>query len=110
MWCGISKYSRISITVSQHWYWLEDYHLRRAFNKEEKFNHDHAQLRNVIKRSYGVLKARFPILDKIPPYSIHVQKDVVTSCFAVHNFITKERINDDLFNQYDLPQLIIDEE
>jgi len=91
-------------------YWLGDYHLRHAINKEEKFNHGHAQLRNFIERAYGVLKARFPILDKMPPYSIDVQRDVVIACFAVHNFIRKEHINDDLFNQYDSPQLIFDEE
>ncbi|XP_060204178.1 uncharacterized protein LOC132632317 [Lycium barbarum] len=66
-------------------YWLGDYQRRRAINKEEKFNHAHAQLRNVIERAYGVLKARFPILDKMPPYSIDVQRDVVVACFAIHN-------------------------
>nr|XP_009797411.1 PREDICTED: uncharacterized protein LOC104243848 [Nicotiana sylvestris] len=91
-------------------YWLGDYHRRRAINKEEKFNHAHAQLRNVIERAYGVFKARFPILDKMAPYSIDVQRDVVIACFAVHNFIRKERLNDDLFNQYDLPQVIFEEE
>ncbi|XP_060196833.1 uncharacterized protein LOC132626101 isoform X4 [Lycium barbarum] len=91
-------------------YWLGDYQRRRAINKEEKFNHAHAQLRNVIEHAYGVLKARFLILDKMPPYSIDVQRDVVVACFAVHNFIRKERINDELFNQYDSPQLIFDEE
>ncbi|XP_060175874.1 uncharacterized protein LOC132606406 isoform X2 [Lycium barbarum] len=91
-------------------YWLGDYQRRRAINKEEKFNHAHAQLINVIERAYGVLKARFPILDKMPPYSIDVQRDVVVACFAVHNFIRKERINDELFNQYDSPRLIFDEE
>ncbi|XP_070019747.1 uncharacterized protein [Nicotiana sylvestris] len=54
--------------------------------------------------------ARFPILDKMAPYSIDVQRDVVIACFAVHNFIRKERLNDDLFNQYDLPQVIFEEE
>ncbi|XP_060182235.1 uncharacterized protein LOC132611892 [Lycium barbarum] len=91
-------------------YWLGDYQRRRAINKEEKFNHAHSQLRNVIERAYGVLKARFPILDKMPPYSIDIQRDVVVACFAVHKFIRKERINDELFNQYDSPQLIFDEE
>nr|XP_009779131.1 PREDICTED: uncharacterized protein LOC104228372 [Nicotiana sylvestris] len=91
-------------------YWLGDYHRRRAINKEEKFNHAHAQLRNVIERAYRVLKARFPILDKMAPYSIDVQRDIVIACFAVHNFIRKEHLNDDLFNQYDLPQVIFEEE
>ncbi|XP_075091591.1 uncharacterized protein LOC142171785 [Nicotiana tabacum] len=91
-------------------YWLGDYHRRRAITKEKKFNHAHAQLRNIIERAYGVLKARFPILDKMPPYPIDIQRDVVIACFAINNFIRKERINDDLFNQFDLPQVIFDEE
>ncbi|XP_074372733.1 uncharacterized protein LOC141713286 isoform X2 [Apium graveolens] len=35
---------------------------QHALSKEEKFNHAHAKLRNVIERAYGVLKARFSIL------------------------------------------------
>ncbi|XP_075083433.1 uncharacterized protein LOC142167173 [Nicotiana tabacum] len=57
-----------------------------------------------------LLKARFPILDKMAPYPIDIQRDVVIAYFAVHNFIRKERLNDDLFNQYDLPQVIFEEE
>ncbi|KAL4581234.1 hypothetical protein LXL04_017444 [Taraxacum kok-saghyz] len=50
-------------------YWLADFRRRRALTKEEKFNHAHAQLRNVIKRAYSVVKARFPILKQMAPYS-----------------------------------------
>ncbi|KAM3361037.1 hypothetical protein P3S68_015891 [Capsicum galapagoense] len=87
-----------------------DYRRRRAITKEEKFNHAHAQLRNVIERSYGVLKERFPILDKMAPYPINIQRDIAIACFAVNNFIRKESINDELFNQLDTPQVIFDEE
>ncbi|KAM3238267.1 hypothetical protein P3L10_013297 [Capsicum annuum] len=87
-----------------------DYRRRRAITKEEKFNHAYAQLINVIERSYGVLKARFPILDKMTPYPINIQRDIAIACFAVNNFIRKESINDELFNQLDTPQVIFDEE
>ncbi|KAM3238233.1 hypothetical protein P3L10_013263 [Capsicum annuum] len=90
-------------------YWLGDYRRRRAITKEEKFNHAHAKLKNVNKRSYGVLKARFPILDKMAPYPINIQRDVI-SCFVVNSFIRKECINDELFNQFDTSQVILDEE
>lgn len=66
-------------------YWLRYYHRRRAINKKKTFNHAHAQLRNAIECAYGVLKARLPILKKMPPYIIDVQKDVVAAFF--HNFI-----------------------
>ncbi|KAM3202565.1 hypothetical protein P3L10_030189 [Capsicum annuum] len=91
-------------------YWLGDYHCMRAITKEKKFNHAHAQLRNVIERLYGVLKASFSILDKMAPYLINIQRDVVIACFAVNNFIRKERINDELFNQFDTSQVIFGEE
>ncbi|KAI3678458.1 hypothetical protein L6452_37752 [Arctium lappa] len=82
-------------------YWLGDFRRRRAINKYEKFNHSHAKLRNVIERSYGVLKARFPILKRMAPFSLEVQRDVVIACFAVHNFIRKEGLSDELFSEYD---------
>ena len=44
------------------------------------------------------------------PYNFDVQRDIVIACFAVNNFIRKERINDDLFNQFDLPQVVFDPE
>ncbi|KAJ9538100.1 hypothetical protein OSB04_030833 [Centaurea solstitialis] len=78
-------------------YWLVDFRRQRALTKEEMFNHAHAQLRNVIERAYGVLKARFPILKQMAPYPFHIQKDVVIACFAIHNFIRKCNIQDQLF-------------
>ncbi|GAV75064.1 LOW QUALITY PROTEIN: DDE_4 domain-containing protein, partial [Cephalotus follicularis] len=81
-------------------YWLGDFRRRRAMTKE-KFNHAHAKLRNVIERAYGVLKARFPILDKMAPHPFNVQRNVVIACFAINNFIRKEKINDELFAQYE---------
>ena len=39
---------------------------------KELFNRRHASLRNVIERCFGVLKARFPILNAMPSYnSLH---------------------------------------
>ncbi|GJR38034.1 putative nuclease HARBI1 [Tanacetum coccineum] len=78
-------------------YWLADFRRRRALTKEEKFNHAHAQLRNVIERSYGVLKARFPILKQMAPFKFSTQRNVVIACFAIHNFIRKFNIEDVLF-------------
>ncbi|GAV87383.1 LOW QUALITY PROTEIN: DDE_4 domain-containing protein, partial [Cephalotus follicularis] len=82
-------------------YWLGDFRRRRAITKEEKFNHAHAKLRNIIERAYGVLKSRFSIFDKMAPYPFNVQRNVVIACFAVNNFIRKEKINDELFAQYE---------
>ncbi|XP_035844562.1 uncharacterized protein LOC118491160 [Helianthus annuus] len=82
-------------------YWLADFRRQRALTKEERFTHAHAQLINVIERAYGVLKARFPILKQMAPFSFPIQRDIVIACFAVHNFIRKCNIYDQLFMDYD---------
>ncbi|KAK9056498.1 hypothetical protein SSX86_023860 [Deinandra increscens subsp. villosa] len=82
-------------------YWLADFRRQRALTKEEKFNHAHTQLRNVIERAYGVLKARFPVLKQMAPYPFPIQRDIVIACFAIHNFIRKWNIHDQLFMEYD---------
>ncbi|XP_071708135.1 uncharacterized protein [Rutidosis leptorrhynchoides] len=82
-------------------YWLADFRRRRALTSKEKFNHGHAQLRNVIERAYGVLKSRFPILKEMAPYPFPVQRNVVIACFAIHNFIRKWNIHDELFRECD---------
>ncbi|XP_074356155.1 uncharacterized protein LOC141695845 [Apium graveolens] len=82
-------------------YWQVDFRGRRALTKEEKFNLAHVQLRNVIERAYGVLKARFPILKQMPPYTFATQKDIVIACFAVHNFIRLQKLEDKLFDKCD---------
>ncbi|XP_021979715.1 uncharacterized protein LOC110875825 [Helianthus annuus] len=66
-------------------YWLADFRRQRALTNEEKFNHAHAQLRNVIERAYGVLKARFPILKQMAPFSFTIQRDIVRKVMASHD-------------------------
>ncbi|XP_052622453.1 L10-interacting MYB domain-containing protein-like [Lactuca sativa] len=82
-------------------YWLADFRRGRFLTREERFNYAHAQLRNVIERAYGVLKARFPILKQMAHYPFTVQRDIVIACVAVHNFIRKYNIEDDLFRNFE---------
>ncbi|XP_023728924.1 uncharacterized protein LOC111876605 [Lactuca sativa] len=91
-------------------YWLSDFRRRRALTKEENFNHAHAQLRNVIEHTYGVLKARFPILKQMAPYPFPIQRDIVLACFAVHNFIRKCNIRDQLFMDFEEETMFTAEE
>ncbi|KAJ9564195.1 hypothetical protein OSB04_000161 [Centaurea solstitialis] len=91
-------------------YWLADFRRRRALTKEEKFNHAHAQLRNVIERAYGVLKARFPILKQMAPFPFTIQRNVVIACFAIHNFIRKYNIQDQLFMEINEDTIFNNEE
>ena len=60
------------------------YHLReqaaasqRPQNKEELFNLRHAQLRNVIKRIFSVLKKKFTVLALPPAFSIDIQVNLI---------------------------------
>ena len=69
-------------------YWLNDFRSGgRARGREEMFNHYHSRLRNVIERAFDVLKARFPILKRMAPYSFGMQRNTVIACKALHNFL-----------------------
>ncbi|XP_047337289.1 uncharacterized protein LOC124941074 [Impatiens glandulifera] len=87
-------------------YWLADFQRGgRARTNEELFNQAHAKLRNVIERTFGVLKARFPILDKMAPYSFQTQRNIVIACAALHNFIRKRYRTDSFFEQYEVDNM-----
>ncbi|KAK3205329.1 hypothetical protein Dsin_019375 [Dipteronia sinensis] len=83
-------------------YWLNDFRSGgRANTKDEVFNQCHSRLRNIIERAFGVLKARFPILKRMSSYSFDTRRRIVLACFALHNFLRKTSISDELFSQYD---------
>ncbi|GJU45338.1 Myb/SANT-like domain, harbinger transposase-derived nuclease domain protein [Tanacetum coccineum] len=87
-----------------------DFRRRRALNSKEKFNHSHAKLRNVIERAYGVLKTRFPILKRMTPFSLTTQRNITIACFALHNFIRKEGLDEEIFSTYDKSNVQLDNE
>ncbi|KAF2283133.1 hypothetical protein GH714_043463 [Hevea brasiliensis] len=70
-------------------------------NAGELFNHRHSSLRNVIQRSFSVLKTRFPILKLAPQYGFHIQRDIVLAACVLHNYIRREERNDWLFASID---------
>ena len=78
-------------------YWLGDFLQRREITNNENFNHAHAKLRNVIECGFGVLKARFPILKMMAPFSLVTQRNITLACFALHNFIKREGLRDEYF-------------
>ncbi|XP_042477251.1 putative nuclease HARBI1 [Macadamia integrifolia] len=70
------------------------YHLKEWRNidqspsdKKELFNLRHSQLRNVIERSFGLLKSRFKILKNQPEYPFKTQARIVLACVLLHNHI-----------------------
>jgi hypothetical protein len=67
----------------------------RPKNAVELFNYMHSSLWSAVERTFGVWKARFPILDKMHPYPIVNQRLFVVACCTVHNFIRKDCGADD---------------
>ena len=70
---------------------------RRITSKKELYNYRHSSLQMVIERSFGVLKARFPILNLMPNFKPIRQWYVVIVCCALHNFIRMNNRSDELF-------------
>ena len=66
-------------------------------SKKELYNYRHSSLRMVIERSFGVLKACFPILNNMPNFKPIRQRYVVIVCCALHNFIRMNNRSDELF-------------
>ncbi|XP_010272252.1 PREDICTED: uncharacterized protein LOC104608081 [Nelumbo nucifera] len=83
-------------------YYLSDFQRGgQPTTKEEYFNNAHASLSSVIERSFGVLKARFPILKCMPCYPLKTQQLIVVACMAIHNFIRDNQDRDTLFNEFE---------
>ncbi|XP_042515297.1 protein ALP1-like [Macadamia integrifolia] len=81
-------------------YHLNDYRNRRPRTAVELFNNRHSSVRNVIERSFGSLKKRFPILSKMPCFSLNTQTCIVIAYCALHNFIREEEIADKNFKEF----------
>lgn len=73
----------------------------RPSGKRENFNYLHSSLRNVIERSFGVLKMKWRILLKLPSYPMAKQSKIILACMALHNFIRESAIRDADFDMCD---------
>ncbi|KAK2445398.1 hypothetical protein QL285_016335 [Trifolium repens] len=84
-------------------YHLKEYSSRGPQNARELFNLRHSSLRNVIERTFGVLKKRFPIIASgtEPHYSFEVMIDIVLACCIIHNFLMGVDIDEDLIAEVD---------
>ncbi|XP_077222194.1 uncharacterized protein LOC143856038 [Tasmannia lanceolata] len=67
---------------------------RMPQSPEELYNQRHSGVRNVIERTFGVLKKRFTIINSPPMYPLKRQVDIVLDCCCVHNHIRREMPND----------------
>ncbi|OAY75581.1 hypothetical protein ACMD2_25802, partial [Ananas comosus] len=66
-------------------------------NPRDLCNHRHAQLRNVVERTFGILKKRFKILNVATPFSYKVQCLIAMAYCIIHNFIRRHQANDNIF-------------
>ncbi|KAL0445882.1 UNVERIFIED_CONTAM: hypothetical protein Slati_1716100 [Sesamum latifolium] len=65
-------------------------------NHQEFFNMKHASARNVIERTFDLLKARWAILRSPSFYDIDDQNRIIIACCLLHNFIRQEMSIDPL--------------
>ena len=69
--------------------------------KKELFNFAHSSLRNIIERSFGVLKMKWSILLNLPSYPMLKQSKIIHACMALHNFIRDSALSDEEFDRCD---------
>lgn len=82
-------------------------------NSKELFNLRHSSLRISIERLFGIVKRRFPILNKMSPYKFEFQCDLVQCCFLMHNFVHLNQLYEDEFYDVEIinnPDLLDDED
>ncbi|CAL5410713.1 unnamed protein product [Camellia sinensis] len=80
-------------------YHLQEFNRRRRYHgPQELFNHRHSSLRNVIERTFGVLKQRFPLLRHMPRYDMVRQGPIVMACYVLHNWIRTVQEQDEFFD------------
>jgi hypothetical protein len=83
-----------------HKYYISEWqNARRPIGSKEVFNFAHSSLRNVIERSFGVVKMKWRILLNLPSFSLRKQSKIIITCMALHNFTRDSAIHDRDFDQ-----------
>ncbi|KAM5549381.1 protein ALP1-like [Rosa sericea] len=78
--------------------WRDGY---RPETAEEFFNMKHSSARNVIERSFGLLKMHWAILRSPSFYDITTQRRIISVCCMLHNFIRREMAIDPIEEAFD---------
>ena len=81
-------------SIQKYRYYLNDFSGvdMNILSRQEKFNFTHLSLRNVVERTFGVLKACWHILHGVPFCHREKHKMIIMSCFAMHNFLQNREI------------------
>ncbi|KAL8460816.1 hypothetical protein ACS0TY_032355 [Phlomoides rotata] len=71
-------------------YHLSEWTSRSPQNPREFFNMKHTRARNVVERTFGLLKMRWGILRSPSWYSVKTANQIIMACCFIHNFIRME--------------------
>jgi len=84
-------------------YHLKEYSRRYPQIVQVSFNNRCSSLRNVIERTFGVLKKRFPIIASgtEPHYSLNIMTNIVCACCIIHNFLRVVDNNNSFIEEVD---------
>ncbi|XP_036322255.1 putative nuclease HARBI1 [Rhagoletis pomonella] len=66
-------------------------HLNPQTGEEQLYNYSHISTRNVVERSYGILKRRWPVLSMGMRVRIHTAQSIIVACAVLHNIAMNER-------------------
>ena len=83
------------------------YHLNEWSGKlpetaKELYNLRHSSARNVVERSFGLLKKRWSILRTPSFFNIKTHVRIINACCVLHNFIRIEQETDPILADQDL--------
>lgn len=84
-------------------YYSKEYSAQGPQDYKELFNLRHSLLQNVIKRAFGVLKKRFPILadGNEPVYSVITVRNIAIASCILHNFLMGIDIDEQIIAEVD---------
>ncbi|KAL8473355.1 hypothetical protein ACS0TY_030257 [Phlomoides rotata] len=71
-------------------YHLSEWLSRQPETYQEYFNMKHTRARNVIERTFGLLKMRWAILRSPSWYPIKTTNKIIVACCLLHNYIRRE--------------------
>lgn len=91
------EYGRDSVILGDSAYGTESYVftyilLRNAITQgEKKYQSAQITARNVVERTFGLLKRRFPCLDIGMHFHLNKMQDIIVACCILHNIIICEK-------------------
>jgi len=84
-------------------FYLKEYSVHGPEKAEEIYNHWHSSLRNVIERTFGVLKKRFFIISRMtePFFPVDIVTEIILACCILHNYLMGVDPDERLIAEFD---------